>query len=62
MRKPESVEVANFLMERLGKGGATAELIQPDELTSGVISQVAADPDIAPLFASFVYSTEGGHP
>lgn len=59
MRKPDSIEVANFLMERLGKGGATAELVQPDELTSGIISQVAAEPDIAPLFAAFVYSSEG---
>lgn len=62
MHSPDSVQVANFLMERLGKGGATAELMHPDELVSGIISQVAAEPDIAPLFAAFVYSSEGEPP
>ena len=53
------MEVANYLMERLGKGCTTAELIHPDELVSGIISQVAAEPDMAALFAGFVYSSEG---
>ena len=59
VRRPDSVEVANYLMERLGKGSTTAELIHPDELVSGIISQVAAEPDMAALFAGFVYSSEG---
>ena len=54
--------MANFLMERLGKGGATAELIHPDELVSGIISQVAAEPDMAVLFSTFIYTTEGEVP
>lgn len=59
VRKVDSVEVANYLMERMGKGSATAELIHPDELVAGVISQVAAEPDIGDLLAAFVYSSEG---
>lgn len=59
VRKVDSVEVANYLMERMGKGSATAELIHPDELVAGVISQVAAEPDMGELLAAFVYSSEG---
>ena len=32
VRHPETVEVANFLMDKLGKSAVTAELLQPDEL------------------------------
>lgn len=59
VRKVDSVEVANYLMERMGKGSATAELIHPDELVAGVISQVAAEPDMGDLLAAFVYSSDG---
>ena len=59
MRKVDSVEVANYLMERMGKDSATAELIHPDELVAGVISQVAAEPDMGELLAAFVYSSAG---
>ena len=59
MRQPETVEVANFLIERLGKAMVTAELMHPDELVSGILSQVAAQPDMAQLLAGFIYTTEG---
>ena len=37
----------------------TAELLQPEELVSGIICQVAAEPELAPLLSSFVYNTKG---
>ena len=40
----------------------TAELLQPDELISGMISQVAAEPEMALLLNHFIYSTAGTHP
>ena len=39
----------------------TAELLQPDELISGMISQVAAEPEMALLLNHFIYSTAGTH-
>lgn len=59
VRQPETVEVANFLIARLGKSTVTAELMHPDELVSGILSQVAAEPEMARLLAGFIYSTEG---
>ncbi len=46
-------------MDRLGKKCVTAELLQPDELISGMISQVAAEPEMALLLNHFIYSTSG---
>lgn len=43
----------------MGKDSATAELIHPDELVSGIISQVAAEPDMGQLLAGLVYSQQG---
>jgi hypothetical protein len=40
VRQPETVEVANFLIDKMGHGAITAELLQPDELVSGIIAQV----------------------
>ena len=40
VRAPETVEVANFLIDRMGRGTLTAELLQPDELVAGIIAQV----------------------
>ena len=60
VRSPETVEVANYLIDRLGKATVTAELMHPDELVSGLLSQVAAQPDMASLLAGFIYTTEGG--
>lgn len=40
----------------------TAELLQPDELISGMISQVAAEPEMALLLNHFIYSTAGIRP
>ena len=39
VRQPETVEVANFLIDKMGHGVLTAELLQPDELVSGIIAQ-----------------------
>lgn len=51
--------MANYLVDRLGKKCMTAELLQPDELISGMISQVAAEPEMALLLNHFIYSTAG---
>lgn len=40
VRQPETVEVANWLIDKMGRGVLTAELLQPDELVSGIIAQV----------------------
>lgn len=40
VRQPEALEVANFLIDKMGHGVLTAELLQPDELVSGIIAQV----------------------
>lgn len=53
------MQVANYLVDRLGKKCVTAELLQPDELISGMISQVAAEPEMALLLNHFIYSTSG---
>ena len=39
VRQAETVEVANFLIDKMGHGVLTAELLQPDELVSGIIAQ-----------------------
>lgn len=44
---------------KLGRNAISAELLQPAELVSGVICQVAAEPDLAALLANFLYSNEG---
>lgn len=59
---PWCMQVANYLVDRLGKKCMTAELLQPDELISGMISQVAAEPEMALLLNHFIYSTAGTHP
>ena len=41
VRQAETVEVANFLIDRMGHGVLTAELLQPDELVSGIIAQAS---------------------
>ena len=59
MRQPETVKVANYLIERLSKATVTAELLHPDELVSGMISQIAASPELAGLLSGFIYSHQG---
>ncbi|KAK9917305.1 hypothetical protein WJX75_002985 [Coccomyxa subellipsoidea] len=59
VRAPETVEVANFLIDKMGRGALTAELLQPDELVAGIIAQVAAEPEMAALLSGFIYSSEG---
>mmetsp|Transcript_19941 Transcript_19941/g.60258 ORF Transcript_19941/g.60258 Transcript_19941/m.60258 type:complete len:961 (+) Transcript_19941:333-3215(+) len=59
VRRPETIGVANYLIGKLTKGAISAELLQPAELVSGAICQVAADPELAHLLANFLYSNEG---
>ncbi|KAK9839363.1 hypothetical protein WJX84_008646, partial [Apatococcus fuscideae] len=59
IRRQETVQVANHLLERLGQGQVTAELLQPDELVSGMMAQIAAEPNMAALLTDFIYSSEG---
>ena len=47
---------------KLGRQSISAELLQPAELVSGVICQVAVEPELAALLANFLYSNEGGQP
>ena len=54
------MQVANHVLERLGAGQVTAELLQPDELVSGMMAQIAAEPSMAHLLTDFIYSPEGG--
>ena len=44
---------------KLTRGAVSAELLQPAELVSGAICQVAADPELAGLLSNFLYSNEG---
>lgn len=59
VQRPETIGVANWLVGKLTKGAITAELLQPAELVSGALCQVAADPGLAGLLANFLYSQEG---
>lgn len=59
IRRAETSQVANYMLDRLGQGQVTAELLQPDELVSGMMAQIAADPDLAQLLTTFIYSSEG---
>ncbi len=40
VRCPETVKVANYMVKDLSQGTMTAELLQPDELVSGLMAQV----------------------
>lgn len=40
VRNPQTVKVANYMVKDLGQGTITAELLQPDELVSGLMAQV----------------------
>lgn len=40
VRCPQTVKVANYMVRDLGQGTMTAELLQPDELVSGLMAQV----------------------
>ena len=40
VRNPETVKVANYMVKDLAQGTMTAELLQPDELVSGLMAQV----------------------
>ena len=41
VRCPQSVKVANYMVRDLAQGTMTAELLQPDELVSGLMAQVS---------------------
>ena len=59
VRQPETVEVANFLLDRMGRGAVSAELLQPDELVAAIIAQVAAEPAMGSLLSGFIYAANG---
>lgn len=59
VRNPQTVKVANYMVKDLGQGTITAELLQPDELVSGLMAQVASEPSLAPLLSELIHSTEG---
>lgn len=40
VRCPQTVKVANYMVRDLAQGTMTAELLQPDELVSGLMAQV----------------------
>ena len=40
VRGPQTVKVANYMVKDLAQGTMTAELLQPDELVSGLMAQV----------------------
>lgn len=40
VRNPQTVKVANYMVKDLSQGTMTAELLQPDELVSGLMAQV----------------------
>ena len=40
VRCPQTVKVANYMVRHLAQGTMTAELLQPDELVSGLMAQV----------------------
>lgn len=44
------VQVANYMVRDLSKGCMTCELLQPDELVSGLIAQVT--------YSSFIYQND----
>jgi len=60
VRHPETLVVADHIVREVGKGCITAELIDPDELVSGIITQVAANPDIGAVLSELV-ETSAGH-
>ena len=41
VRCPQTVKVANYMVRDLAQGTMTAELLQPDELVSGLMAQVS---------------------
>ncbi|DBB14997.1 hypothetical protein WJX82_007629 [Trebouxia sp. C0006] len=59
VRCPQTVKVANYMVKDLSQGTMTAELLQPDELVSGLMAQVTSEPVLAPLLSELIHSTEG---
>lgn len=59
VRHPETLVVADHIVRDVGKGCITAELIDPDELVSGIITQVAANPDIGAVLSELVETAQG---
>ncbi len=42
-----------------GKAGITAELLQPDELAAGMLTQMAAEPLLRPVLRAFMATHRG---
>lgn len=63
VRNPQTVKVANYMVKDLGQGTMTAELLQPDELVSGLMAQVTSHAAIFALLlmyhSSFVVLRQG---
>lgn len=57
MRSRDTLRVAQRVVR--GGGQCSVELLHPAELVSGMVSQVAAQPELAPLLAELIDSTEG---
>ena len=51
VRCPQTVKVANYMVRDLAQGTITAELLQPDELVSGLMAQVCTS--CCPHFTCF---------
>lgn len=57
----ESLQTANHILSdrQLGKGRITAELLQPDELVSGMLLQVAHEPALSAALSQLIDGTRG---
>ena len=53
------LQVANYMVRDLSKGCMTCELLQPDELVSGLIAQVSSEPKLAALLSQIIDSAQG---
>ena len=60
LRRPETVQVANHVLSQLSAGHMTAELLQPDELAAGVLTQVSADPRLRPVLNGLIAARADG--
>ncbi|KAL6780770.1 hypothetical protein ACKKBF_B11820 [Auxenochlorella protothecoides x Auxenochlorella symbiontica] len=59
IRRPDTVQVANHILARLCRGKMTAELLQPDEIAAGVLTQMGAEPRLRSVLATLIGSSSG---
>lgn len=60
VNRAETIQVANHLMRTLGRGRLSAELLQPDELTAGTLTQMAAEPLLRHVLERVMMDQRGG--